>query len=197
MRPGDGFWIPARPTIAPLARAILRLRVEGGHNVPRTGPLLLVSNHESWWDIPALGAAQPRKIRFMAKSELFAVRGFGAFIRFGGAFPVRRGEPDRDALRQVREILAAGEIVCIFIQGHRQPDLTGAKSGAGRFAVVEDAPVVPAAVRGTREWKPGASARVSFGEPVRYERGDRRPSQAYRETADDIMARIRTLYERP
>jgi 1-acyl-sn-glycerol-3-phosphate acyltransferase len=132
----------------------------------------------------------------MAKSELFDVPVLGPFIRFGGGFPVRRGEPDREAVRLVHEIMDDGGVVCIFIQGHRQPELTGAKAGAGRFAVVEDAMVVPVAIRGTREWKPGGSARVAFGEPVRYERGDRRPGAAYRETAEDIMDRIRQLYER-
>jgi hypothetical protein len=60
--------------------------------------------------------------------------------------------------------------------------------------VVEDADVVPVAIR-SRGWRPGRSIRISFGAPRRYERGGRRAAQAYRETADELMAEIRRLYE--
>jgi 1-acyl-sn-glycerol-3-phosphate acyltransferase len=150
----------------------------------------------SWWDIPALGCAQPRTIRYMAKRELYRYPPLAWLLRWGGAFGVRRGEPDRDALRIVHETLEAGGTIGIFIQGHRQAELEGAKAGAGRCAVVEAVPVVPAAIRGTGGWRPGRRVRIAFGEPRVYERGDRRPGLAYRETADEIMAEIRRLYER-
>jgi 1-acyl-sn-glycerol-3-phosphate acyltransferase len=163
--------------------------------VPARGPLLIVTNHESWWDIPALGWAQPRSIRYMAKRELYAYPPLAWLMRWGGAFGVRRGEPDRDALRIVHETVEAGGTVGIFIQGHRQAELEGAKAGAGRCAVVEAVPVVPAAIRGTHAWRPGRRVRIAFGEPRVYERGDRRPGVAYRETAEEIMGEIRRLYE--
>jgi 1-acyl-sn-glycerol-3-phosphate acyltransferase len=193
--PGDRFWSLVRPWGEPLFESMLRLRVQGSGNVPREGPLLLVSNHQSLWDIPAIGAAQPRAVRYMAKAELFRPPPWGAFLRFGGAFPVRRGEPDRDAMRTVHETLLGGGAVGIFIQGHRQVSLDDAKAGAGRMAVVEDADVVPVAIA-SRSWRPGRPIRLAFGEPRRYERGERRASVAYRETAEDIMAQIRDLYER-
>jgi 1-acyl-sn-glycerol-3-phosphate acyltransferase len=119
---------------------------------------------------------------------------FGRIVRWGGGFPVRRGEPDRDSLRIVHETVEAGGVVGIFIQGHRQAELEGAKAGAGRCAVVEEAPVIPVAIRGTGTWRPGRRIDVTFGRPRTYERGDRRPAQAYRETADELMAEIRRLY---
>ncbi|MCP6726178.1 1-acyl-sn-glycerol-3-phosphate acyltransferase, partial [Klebsiella pneumoniae] len=79
-------------------------------------------------------------------SELFKVRPFGAFLRLGGTFSVRRGEADREALRTVHETVEAGGCVGIFIQGHRQDGFEEAKAGAGRMAVVEDADVVPVAI---------------------------------------------------
>ena len=82
----------------------------------------------------------------------------------------------------------------VFIQGHRQEGLDEAKAGAGRIAVVEDADVVPVAIR-SRGWRPGRSIKIAFGAPRRYERGGRRAAQAYRETADELMAEIRRLYK--
>lgn len=191
----DRAWKILRRTAGLLVRVLLRPRVVGREHVPRSGPVLIVMNHESWWDIPALGWSQPRSIRYMAKHELNHHRLLAWLMRWGGAFLVRRGEPDREALRIVHETVEAGGVVGIFIQGHRQAELEGAKAGAGRCAVVEDVPVVPAAIRGTGTWRPGRRIGIAFGEPRRYERGDRRPSAAYRETADELMAEIRRLYE--
>jgi 1-acyl-sn-glycerol-3-phosphate acyltransferase len=191
----DRSWRVLRLTLGIVTGLVLRPRGTGAEHIPAEGPVVIVSNHESWWDIPALGRVQPRTIRYMAKAELFRIPLLGRIIAWGGGFPVRRGEPDREALRTVHEIVAAGGIVGIFIQGHRQAELEGAKAGAGRCAVVEDAPVVPAAVRGTGNWRPGRRVEVRFGPARRYERGDRRPAEAYRETADELMAEIRALYE--
>jgi 1-acyl-sn-glycerol-3-phosphate acyltransferase len=191
----DRAWWILRRTVGVLAWILLRPRVTGREHVPTRGPVLIVTNHESWWDIPALGRSQPRSIRYMAKRELYESRALGWLLRWGGAFPVRRGEPDRDALRIVHETVEAGGAVGIFIQGHRQAELEGAKAGAGRCAVVEAVPVVPAAIRGTRTWRPGRRVAIAFGAPRTYERGERRPSAAYRETADELMAEIRRLYE--
>ena len=111
---------------------------------------------------------------------------------------MRRGEPDRDALRPVHETVEAGGVVGIFIQGHRQAELEGAKAGAGRCAVVEDVPVVPAAIRGTRQL--AAAARridiVAFGEPRDATSAADRPAAARRYRArprDELMPSIRRL----
>jgi 1-acyl-sn-glycerol-3-phosphate acyltransferase len=191
----DRSWWWLRLVLGTLVRLLLRPDAQGAEHVARSGPLLIVSNHASWWDIPAVGQVQPRTIRYMAKAELFRIPIFGRIVAWGGGFPVRRGEADRDALRTVHDTLEAGGVVGIFIQGHRQAELEGAKAGAGRCAVVEDVPVVPVAIRGTRDWRPGRSVHIRFGPPRHYERGDRRPAQAYRETADELMAEIRAMYE--
>lgn len=193
----DRAWVWLRLFVGGLVRVLLRPHVHGREHVPESGAFMFVSNHESWWDIPALGQVQPRTIRYMAKSELFGIPVFGRIMRWGGGFSVRRGEPDRDALRIVHETMEGGGVVGIFIQGHRQAELDGAKAGAGRCAVVEDAPVIPVAIRGTGAWRLGRRVHVTFGPPRTYERGDRRPAQAYRETADELMAEIRALYEQP
>jgi cytidylate kinase len=192
--PGDRFWKTVRPWVPLTFRALLRMQVIGEDLVPRTGPVVFVANHQSLWDIPALGSAQPRAIRFMARADLFRPRPFAAFLRMGGTFGVRRGEPDREALRTVHETLEGGGTVGVFIQGTRTEGLVEAKAGAGRIAVVEDTAVVAVAIS-SRGWRPGRRIRVVFGAPRRYERGGRRAAQAYRETADELMAEIRRLYE--
>jgi 1-acyl-sn-glycerol-3-phosphate acyltransferase len=191
----DRSWRVLRLTLGTVTRVLLRPRVAGAEHIPADGSVLIVSNHESWWDVPAIGQMQHRTIRYMAKAELFRIPLLGRIIAWGGAFPVRRGEADRAALRTVHDIMAAGGVVGIFIQGHRQAELEGAKAGAGRCAVVEDAAVVPAAIRGSGSWRPGRRVQIRFGQPRRYERGERRSAQAYRETADELMAAIRDLYE--
>jgi 1-acyl-sn-glycerol-3-phosphate acyltransferase len=193
----DRAWVWLRLVLGTLVKLLLRPRVHGREHVPRSGACMFVANHESWWDIPALGQVQSRTVRYMAKSELFRIPVFGRIIAWGGGFPVRRGEPDRDSLRIVHDTMEAGGVVGIFIQGTRQSELEGAKAGAGRCAVVEDAPVIPVAIRGTGIWRPGRRVHITFGPPRTYERGDRRPAQAYRETADELMAEIRALYEQP
>ncbi len=191
----DRAWVWLRLLLGGVVRVFLRPKVRGREHVPSSGACMLVSNHQSWWDIPTLGQVQPRTIRYMAKSELLRIPVFGRILRWGGGFPVRRGEADRNALRIVHETLVGGGVVGIFIQGHRQAELEGAKAGAGRCAVVEDAPVIPVAIRGTGTWRPGRRVHVNFGPPRRYERGERRPAQAARETAEELMAEIRVLYE--
>jgi cytidylate kinase len=194
--PHDGAWKVLRATIGWLVHVVVRPRVRGLEHVARCGPLVIVANHESWWDIPALGWVQPRTIRYMAKSELFRHPLLGTVVRWGGAFPVRRGEPDRSALRSVHDVLERGGVVGVFIQGHRQAELDGAKAGVGRIAVVEDVAVVPAAIRGTRRWRPGRRVTITFGPPRRYARDGRRMGDAARETAEALMGEIREMHGR-
>lgn len=164
--------------------------------VPDSGPVLLVANHQSFFDIPVLGYAQQRTIRFMARSDLFRPRPFKWLIARGGAFPVHRGEPDREALRIVHDTAEAGGVVAIFIEGTRKAEMSEAKAGAGRIAVVEDVDVIPVAIRGTADWRPGRKAHIVFGKPRRYSLDGRRRAEAYREVADELLAEIKELYER-
>src|SRR5678815_101259 len=76
------------------------LKVFGIRNVPRTGGVLIVSNHQSYLDPLMLGARVPRPMSYMAKSELFTNRFFGGLIRSLGAFPVRQGAGDVRAIKE-------------------------------------------------------------------------------------------------
>ncbi len=96
-----------------------KLRIEGLENVPRSGAAMLASNHAAWIDIPLVAYPIPRVTHYMAKIELFQIPILGWVIGFCGAFPVRRGEGDRESLRTADRLLNQGELVAIFPEGHR------------------------------------------------------------------------------
>lgn len=93
------------------------LKVRGKANVPSSGGLLILSNHIADIDPPVVQIACKRRIHFMAKSELFEIPVLKHLIRWFHAFPVKRGEPDRAAIKHALGLLAAGEAVCIFPEG--------------------------------------------------------------------------------
>jgi len=109
-----------------LTRVVLvtltRWEVTGRDHVPRTGGVILVSNHLNNVDPPILSASLPRRIAFMAKEELYYARNASGFLaRTFGAFPVRRGELDRRALKEALKVLRQGLILGLFPEGTRSP----------------------------------------------------------------------------
>ena len=120
-----------------------RLRVYGAERVPLEGGLVVAANHFSWIDPPALGAASPRTLYFMAKVEAHRVPGLGQLMRSFGAFPVRRGESDREAVRTMRQIVRDGHALGLFVEGTRQRSgVPGpVQPGAAMVAINEDVPV--------------------------------------------------------
>jgi 1-acyl-sn-glycerol-3-phosphate acyltransferase len=142
-----------------VSRAFLRLtatpfRVEGAQNVPERGGAVLVANHASYLDGLVLAAALRRPARFVAKRELAGQRVAGPFLRRLGALFVERFELDRgvtDAQRTV-DAARAGDLVIFFAEGtlYREPGLRPFHLGAFTAAAAAAAPVVPAAIRGTR-----------------------------------------------
>lgn len=183
-----------------------RLRVVGRPQVPRTGGVLVASNHVSYIDPPALGVASPRPIHFMAKAELFRVPILGPLIRRLGAFPVKRGTADRTALRTAHELLTAGKLVVVFFEGKRSPDgkLQSPELGAAMIALRAGVPIVPAALINTDHLLPRHGKRlhfsrvtVVFGEPLTFPQmagkaGDR---AALQEVSDIVASRIAALLQ--
>ena len=132
-------------------RTWFRLRVSGAEQLPARGGAIVAANHKSFLDAFFLGLATRRHVRYMAKAELFK----GPLARLLprlGAFPVRRGEADAEALETARRILAEGGLVVVFPEGTRvdEPDALGSPHhGAGRLALETGAPIVPTAILGT------------------------------------------------
>lgn len=154
------------------------LFVRGTERVPKDGPVLLVSNHSSYLDPVCLGVVSPRRVVFMAKSELFDNKVLGYLLDGVDCFPVRRGEADRHAFKKTLDMLADNRVVCIFPEGTRSKDgsLGEAEPGAALFAIKTGCPVVPVYVEGTRTvLGPGTGLHrgrvtATFGEPFRIER---------------------------
>lgn len=111
-------WLPLMRGIVAVIFLILGpIRARGRYRVPREGGVLILSNHLADIDPVVVQAATPRRIYFMAKHELFEMKVIGTFMRWYRAFPVKRGEPDRQALKLAIQLLKEGNVVCIFPEG--------------------------------------------------------------------------------
>jgi 1-acyl-sn-glycerol-3-phosphate acyltransferase len=156
----------------PLIALPFRLSARGRENLPEGG-YVLAANHTSNLDPWPLGMPlfPRRQLRFMAKSELF-MPVFASFLRAGGAFPVRRGEGDLEAIETAVELVRAGEIVVMFPEGTRREKGLRKKhrarphTGAARIALTAEAPLVPAAIKGTDRISRLGPLRVAYGKPV-------------------------------
>ena len=145
------FYYVARVIVRGLLKLLTHCQVNGRENIPSQGPLLIVANHLSLADPPLLGVHLSREIMFMAKKELFRFRMIGYFLGSFGAFPVHRGQLNRQALRQARQILADGLALVMFPEGTRSRSgrLRPAFSGPALIAMRSGAPILPVGIIGT------------------------------------------------
>lgn len=143
-----------RPVVLGLCRVLFRVRVRGREHVPRTGAYVLAPTHRSLLDIPFTAFVTRRRIRFMAKQELFRnALGRRMFTSLGG-IPVERGSASaRSALKECQAALAAGEPTAVFPEGTRRhgPRITDLFDGAAYLAVQLGVPIVPIAIGGSEE----------------------------------------------
>jgi len=151
-----------------------RFRVKGREAVPRNGPCFIVANHSSYLDPIIVGCASPRRVYFVAKEELFRNPVARFFLTRLGAFPLKRGEADREAVRMILSLLGKGKAVCLFPEGTRnRGTVQELRSGAVKLLMKSKVPVVVAGVRGTFESYPQGSKgirlhpiSVSFAAPL-------------------------------
>jgi 1-acyl-sn-glycerol-3-phosphate acyltransferase len=179
-------------------RLFVRIRAYGVHRVPATGGLVYAMNHMHWIDIPVIGIVSPRNIDFVAKVEAVRLPGFGQYLRWHGTIAVRRGQSDRDAVRQMKQSAREGRIVGLFVEGTRlklgRPG--PAQPGAAMVALQESVSVIPIAIYGSQFWKPGnfAPVSVAFGEPVRFD-GIPKNGRGYKEATAEIERRLNVLFD--
>ena len=204
-RTRDPDWVYEAVRIATTLYAWTFFRARGiaPEKVPATGPVILAPNHFSFMDHFFLGVSIRRKVRFMAKSQLFEPPMQWIFTH-GGVFPVRRGYADEEAFTTANRILDRGGVIAMYSEGGRSR--TGKLSdsvrpGIGRLALESGAPVVPIAIHGSsrvRNWKRLQFPKVTvlYGDPIRWERIEHPTRDEQQQVANAIFAEIRTLYDR-
>jgi 1-acyl-sn-glycerol-3-phosphate acyltransferase len=181
---------------------LYRVRAIGVGNVPKNGPLVLAPNHVSQMDHFFAGVYLRRKIRFMAKSQLFGPPVLTYIYKHGGVFPVRRGHHDEEAFETVRQLLAQGEMLLVYAEGgrSRSGQLGEPKPGIGRIALEAGVPIVPVAIHGSaavRRWKRLRFPRITvqFGEPLAFEVEEVPSRERQLEVATEVFAQVRAMYE--
>jgi 1-acyl-sn-glycerol-3-phosphate acyltransferase len=184
----------------PVVRGLYRLRARGLEHIPEGG-FVLAANHTSNFDPWPLGIPflPRRQLRFMAKAELFNPV-LAPILRAGGAFKVRRGEGDVDAMRTAAQLAREGEIVVMFPEGTRQKKGLRKKfearphTGAARIALTAGVPLVPAAIAGTDRLSRLGPLRVAYGEPVDLsDLQERETKRAATIATERLMGRIEEL----
>jgi 1-acyl-sn-glycerol-3-phosphate acyltransferase len=201
-REPDGVYELVRFLTSLYAYTLLRARAIGTENVPGKGAVILAPNHFSFMDHFLMGCYLRRKVRFMAKSQLF--KGPMQWIyTHGGVFPVRRGARDDETFITAEAILARGGAVTMYCEGGRSR--TGkiseqAKPGIGRLLLETGAPVVPIAIFGSsriRNWKRARFPKVTiqYGAPIAWEPIEHPTREQQQAVADEVLIEIRALYE--
>ncbi|HEX4482645.1 MAG TPA: lysophospholipid acyltransferase family protein [Solirubrobacteraceae bacterium] len=168
------YWT-LRSLLVPAFLIYLRMQRIGREHLPKTGPLLLASNHRSFLDPFVIGTLVRRPVYYFAKRELFEKPWQAWILNALGAFPVDRGAGDRAAVDTACAILARGDCVVLFPEGTRirKGGLGSPRRGIGRIALESGVPVVPIAVCGSENVRRGwrirpRKVRLRVGRPMSF-----------------------------
>lgn len=190
----------ARVILTRPLRLIYGCEVINAANLPAQGPVILACNHSSNADPLLIGVGYSRPIRWMAKAELWKFYGPGWLIEILGAFPVKRGVSDRDAIRRAYDLLEQGWVVGMYPEGTRYRDgvLGEAQPGVGMMALHSGVPVVPLRVRGSEQVVRGGRPHrphvtMTVGKPVDLVIDGMSKGRAYKEASRRIMEAIAAL----
>jgi 1-acyl-sn-glycerol-3-phosphate acyltransferase len=184
------------------AYTFFRARPISTEKVPGNGAVILAPNHFSFMDHFLMGCYIRRKVRFMAKSQLFKAPMQFVYTH-GGVFPVRRGARDEEMFVTAKAILARGGAITMYCEGGRSRDgklAEHAKAGIGRIALESGAPIVPIAIHGSsriRNWKrlQFPKVTVQYGDAMRWESVENATREQQQAVADEVLTEIKTLYD--
>jgi glycerol-3-phosphate dehydrogenase (NAD(P)+) len=196
------FYWTVRAVLEPFFALYFRLRRYGRNLIPSKGPLILACNHRSFLDPFVIGTCVHRPVYFVAKQELFERRVWGRVLNALGAFPVRRGQSDQQAMDTARALLDRGEVVVIFMEGTRvrSTGLGRPKRGVGHLALSTGSPVVPVAVAGSEHIRRGVFVRprrvaVRCGRPLSFSKLGAVSPQLAGEVTRRIWPRVQLQWE--
>jgi len=204
-RTHDPDWVygAVRLVTTPISLVLYRTRQIAVDNVPPSGPVILAANHFSNYDHFLAGVWLRRKIRFLAKSQMFKRNALLDYVySHGGVFPIRRGHADEEAFKTIFAVLRRGGCLMIYCEGgrSRSGELGEPRPGVGRAALESGVPVVPVALigsQGIRGWKKLVFPQVTirYGEPVSFPVVENPTREQQLECAEEIFARVRDMYE--
>jgi 1-acyl-sn-glycerol-3-phosphate acyltransferase len=200
-REPDWVYEFARMLLTPPTMLLYRARAIATENVPASGPVLLAPNHFSQMDHFFCGVYLRRKIRFMAKSQLFGPPVLTQIYTHGGVFPVRRGHNDEEAFKTAYAILDRGGTVLVYAEGgrSRSRNLGDPRPGIGRIALESGVPVVPVAIHGSagvRGWKRLRFPKVTvqYGEPLAFPVEAAPSRERQLEVSREVFDQVRRMY---
>ena len=186
----------------PPCRGLYRLKAQEVGRVPDRGAVILAPNHFSGMDHWFVAFPLRRPVRFMAKSQLFKGRFLEWALPHVGAFPVRRGQRDEQAIITAQTILGQGGVLVMYVEGGRSRSGrigSSARPGIGRLALETGAPVVPVAIHGSeraRNWRrlEFPAVTVRYGEPLRFDVELEPSRERQQAVADEVLAAVRRMH---
>ena len=174
------------------AKIVYRVKIEGIENVPKNSACIICGTHVHALDAPALIASTSRKIRFMAKQELWKSVGFKFMAWIFEVFPVARGQKDTEAIKTSMKILKSNEILGMYPEGTRNGIERGIKpkNGAVNLAIRMNVPIIPFGVSGS--FKPFTKVVYRFGEPINFSnyKDDAKNKEIVDGLTSEVMSRV-------
>lgn len=196
----DWVYELCRFVLTPYIAGVYRARARGIANVPPWGPAIVAPNHFSFLDHFFIAVYLRRKVRFVAKSQLFKPP-LDFILSHGGAFPIRRGVVDEEAFTTAHTVLRQGGLVVMYAEAGRSRtgELGRPRWGLGRLALESGVPVVPTAIVGTeraRDWRRlrFPQVTIAFGGPLAFERVERPRRQQSQRASEIVFDRVRALH---
>jgi 1-acyl-sn-glycerol-3-phosphate acyltransferase len=192
-------WVFMRTNVKPITAYLMAPGscAYGRDRIPAEGGAVLAANHLSGLDPPLVGSYSRRAIWYMMKAELLEIPVVGEALTWTGAFPIRRGEGDREGMRKARELVREGHVVGVFVEGTRQRlgyPTREIHAGALAIAMAEDVPVIPTGVE-SFGWslRNRRACCVVYGEPMRFPDLPR-SGRGYKEAAERVADEIFRLW---
>lgn len=199
-----------RKTVGPIIRMVWIDKVEGLENIPKNGPVIIASNHQSYFDFLCFIAASPRKVHYLAAEKFYKSRIWRPIMNITGQIKVERASHDKKGVHdKVYSALEQGRMIGIFPEGTRSSDGEIQKpfTGVAKFALNAKVPVIPVGIIGTydimsrHDKRPkfrGAKAKIKIGKPIYFsEYANIQPTDKdYKQVTDKIMSQVAELAEK-